>query len=71
MTKSELRKARKAAHAEGTPLIGELALPHQKKRYARDPGLERATRAHFRAYHASKAEQHARYLDSGPADWDA
>lgn len=68
MTKSEIRRARRLARAEGLPLLGKLALlngtctgPKPKKR-VRAKKVKEVT--------ASREEQHGRYLDAGPQAWD-
>lgn len=67
MTKSELRKARKQARAEGRALEGPLALPHNDNRTDRMEFSETP-----RGYEAR--ERWARYYDSlngaQEGDWD-
>ena len=72
MTKSELRKARKQARAEGRPLVGALAIPGKEPtRVTTDDGrIVRARRMRRRERVATRAEQNALYLDCGPAAWD-
>jgi len=67
MTKSELRKARKAARANGIPLTGELALHGRNER---GPIAPKPARRRKRNEYASRDEQYARYLDCGPQNWD-
>jgi hypothetical protein len=68
MTKAELRNARKAAHAVGLALTGELAI---NKTNANSAPLKSALApVKKRARYASKAEQHARYIDCGYNNWD-
>ena len=54
MTKGELRRARRAARAEGKPLTGELALPqdnrHDKQVFSESPRGYRARERWARFY---------------------
>lgn len=68
MTKGELRKARKAAHANGQPLTGDLALPNQPIPMTVSKPLTRRKRV--RSDVASREEQYGRYLDCGYQNWD-
>jgi hypothetical protein len=68
MTKSELRKARKAARENGIPLTGKLALPNQVSEPENFTAIRRPRR--FKERCASREEQHSRYLDCGPQNWD-
>ena len=66
MTKSELRKARKAARARGEPLTGELALPSDR---GQEPGEFSETARGYRARErwARRYEE----LNGAPeGDWD-
>jgi hypothetical protein len=74
MTKGELRKARKEAHANGQALTGELAIAGQQGEGNQVQRQADARRKVSRAYKgerkASRAEQYGRYLDSGHGAWD-
>ena len=72
MTKGEIRKARKEARAAGVPLTGELAIPGKPSFLAKAYNLRATARPTGRGVtkSASRAEQHARYIDCGPANWD-
>jgi hypothetical protein len=66
MTKGEIRKARKEARAKGIPLTGELAVSSQKEQnWNREKSLREGW-----PKPASRTEQHARYIDCGPSNWD-
>lgn len=69
MTKGELRRARILARASGQPLTGELALANGacKGAVIQAPKRRLIRTAERRA---SRAEQHGRYIDSGPSAWD-
>lgn len=67
MNKSEIRKARKAARANGIPLTGDLALSNET--FDRQSITIRRV-GPIKTRRASRAEQHARYLDAGPQNWD-
>lgn len=71
MTKSELRKARKEAIAVGLPLTGELALSGNRGSKATPTEMRSETKRKYpiRRF-ASRAEQHGRYIDCGPSNWD-
>ena len=81
MTKGEIRKARKEARAAGIPLTGELAIRSEDQHLRNGvvipvikptPTQMRsiARKANPKQRFASRAEQHARYIDCGPANWD-
>ena len=66
MTKGEIRRARRAANAAGVPLTGELAI---NKISPKNLNLAKPFKR-ARTNYASKALQHARYIDCGPGNWD-
>jgi hypothetical protein len=76
MTKSELRRARKDAVANGKPLTGDLAIgpiaPFDPFAPAKPAPIKRRASRRNYAYrgYASRAEQDARYIDCGPNNWD-
>lgn len=75
MTKGEIRKARKEARAAGVPLTGELALRSEREQnWNREKSIQDGMvpqgRSGSNPRVASRAEQHARYIDCGPANWD-
>ncbi len=67
MTKGELRKARKQARADGKPLDGELAINGRNESPA---VMTKPKRTKSPSRYASRSEQHARYIDCGPSNWD-